>query len=800
MTDGSDNPGAAGAGEGHPIEQLQNLPQAMRERRQWLVWRFERYDGDKKPRKVPYYLSGRKRRGEQGSDDDRAELCGWNEALQALERRPWDGVGFAFLPGDGLVGIDIDGAVDDDGVVSERCQAIVEACASYTELSPSGRGVHIIVEGTTETFKDNRIGLEVFCGRQFFTCTGRRWPGTPPEVAPIAEATLRRLKATVKEAKATGKGRPLAQPVQGVGAGAGAGVVDQRVSRYCLAALDNAVRKVRGTGEGGRNDALNEAAFSLAQLVHTGGIGEGTIRGALMDAGLAIGLEAKEVEATLRSGMSAGLQQPRALPPAPEPRTGRQGRSARRAGGISTPSRGSANGGGDGGGPPPADDAGAADDDGGWREELIRERGGKKDCRENVYLVLTQHPELKGLVGYDEFSHRVLKLRPPPWDSAEGEWSTNDDYLLGMWLARHERMVIRSEATLVAGVAMAAYENRFHPVLRYLAGLPAWDGNQRLRHWLHECLGAPDTNYTQLVGTWFLLGMVRRVQSPGCQMDYMVVLEGLQGRRKSTALRTLVGNDEWFADTPIRIGDKDAMLSLAGKWLYEVGELDSFNKAEVTAVKQYVSSRVDRVREPFARRPTDRPRSGVFAGSTNQSEYFKDPTGARRFWPVACDGEIDIDKLASWRDQMFAEALHRLASEDPEDRRYFPTREETEAYLVPEQEKREIVDPWFERLAVWLDAKVQFGESGLEVREVDSFTSIDLLTKCLMVPQDRIDGGRQMATRVGIAMHKLGWHKHRDAKGARLWRYWRPGCSPAPGGAATDGGAAGVPADELHEF
>lgn len=805
MTEDSTSHGAAGAGEESPLQLLQGLPQAMRALPQWLLWRFERYDGDKKPRKVPYYLSGRKRRGEQGSDDDRAELCTFDLALQALERRRWDGLGFAFLPGDGLIGIDIDGAVDEDGVVSERCQAIVQACGSYTELSPSGRGVHIIVAGETETFKDNRIGLEVFCGRQFFTCTGRRWPGTPAEVAPIGEDTLRRLKATVRGAKASGKGDPLAQPVHGVDAAA----ADVRVSRYCLAALDNAVRKVRGTGEGGRNDALNEAAFTLAQLVHTGGIGEGTIRGALMDAGLAIGLAKGEIEATLRSGIAAGLLQPRPLPPPPEPaRASRQGRGARRAGagdgGASTPSTGSAKGGGQGGdgGPPAGDDAEA--DDGDWRKELIRERGGKKDCRENVYLVLTQHPALRGLVGYDEFAHRVLKLRRPPWDSDVGEWSTNDDYLLGMWLARHERMVIRSEATLVAGVAMAAYENRFHPVLRYLEGLPAWDGTERLRHWLHECLAAPDTNYTQLVGTWFLLGMVRRVQSPGCQMDYMVVLEGLQGKRKSTALRTLVGNDDWFADTPIRIGDKDAMLSLAGKWLYEVGELDSFNKAEVTAVKQYVSSRVDRVREPFARRPVDRPRSGVFAGSTNQSEYFKDPTGARRFWPVACDGEIDIDKLASWRDQLFAEAKHRLASDDPEDRRYYPTREETDAYLVPEQEKREIVDPWFEKLAVWLESKAQFGESGLEVREVDSFTSIDLLTKCLMVPQDRIDGGRQMATRVGIAMHKLGWHKHRDAKGARLWRYWRPGCSPAGAGgvasAQDGGGAAGGPAAVLHEF
>lgn len=186
---------------------------------------------------------------------------------------------------------------------------------------------------------------------------------------------------------------------------------------------------------------------------------------------------------------------------------------------------------------------------------------------------------------------------------------------------------------------------------------------------------------------------------------------------------------EWFSDTPVRLGTPDALLTLAGKWLNEVAELDSFNRAETTAVKGYVTSRVDRVREPYARRFVDRPRSGVLAGTTNQGEYFKDPTGARRFWPVACDGLINLEKLREWREQLFAEALVRLASADPEERRCWPTRAEEEKHLVPQQERREIVDPWFDRLALWLDSKVAFGETGLQVAEVDSFTSFELLTR-----------------------------------------------------------------------
>ncbi len=769
--------------EPNPADLLRNLPAAMRELRQWLCWRFEQFKGDKKPRKVPYWASGRKRRGQQGGEEDRAQLVSFEEAVALVEARRFEGLGFAFLPGDGLIGIDIDGAIDlATGEVSQRCEAIIAACSSYTELSPSGRGVHIIVQGNTKTFKNNDVGVEVFCERQFFTCTGRRWPNTPAEVAPVAESTLKRLRATVRSGAAVAASSPQAaapsraQPVPGVDRSP-AELVPRLESALQALAPDMAHDEWVHIGMA-LKAALGDAGFRLWDYWSSKGAkypGTDALR-RKWESFRGAGVTEATVFGLAKAAGWKAPRQPRLKAVAPAQTEAAEGQS--------TPPPGSAR-----------KEGGAAANDGpvvdlplpNWRKRMIRSENGWKDCRENVFILLTEHPELQGLVAYDEFAHRVVKQRQPPWDSQAGEWTTNDDYLLGLWITENVRLTVRAEATLIAGVAMAAFAKRYHPVLAYLDGLPAWDGIERLPHWLADCLGAADTTYTRLVGTWFVMGMVQRVRRPGCQMDYMVVLEGAQGKRKSTALRTLVGNDEWFADTPIRIGDKDAMLSLAGKWLYEVGELDSFNRAEVTAVKQYVSSRVDRVREPFARRSTDRPRSGVFAGSTNQHEYFKDPTGARRFWPVAC-GDIDVAKLGEWRDQLFAEAMARLASDDADVSRYYPTREETEQFLVPEQEQREIVDPWFERLAAWLNSHAKYGDSVYEVCEVESFTSHDLLTKALGVPVDRIDGARQMSTRVGIAMHKLGWEKRRDTAPPRLWRYWRPGCSRP---AAADGSVGG---------
>jgi hypothetical protein len=87
-----------------------------------------------------------------------------------------------------------------------------------------------------------------------------------------------------------------------------------------MSALESAVQRMRAASEGGRNDLLNGEVYGLAQLVHTGGISEATIRGALRDAAIGAGLPAGEVDATIRSAMRGGLESPRAIPEREAPR------------------------------------------------------------------------------------------------------------------------------------------------------------------------------------------------------------------------------------------------------------------------------------------------------------------------------------------------------------------------------------------------------------------------------------------------------------------------------------------------
>ena len=75
---------------------------------------------------------------------------------------------------------------------------------------------------------------------------------------------------------------------------------------------------------------------------------------------------------------------------------------------------------------------------------------------------------------------------------------------------------------------------------------------------------------------------------------------------------------------------------LPGAWIVEISELDGMKKAEVESIKRFLTTQSDRYRPAYGRYTVDVPRSCVFAGTTNENAYLRDPTGNRRFWPVKC--------------------------------------------------------------------------------------------------------------------------------------------------------------------
>lgn len=200
-----------------------------------------------------------------------------------------------------------------------------------------------------------------------------------------------------------------------------------------------------------------------------------------------------------------------------------------------------------------------------------------------------------------------------------------------------------------------AHANSYHPIRDYLDSL-TWDFTPRLRGLFGDYFVTQ--NQTPLyaeASRRFAVGAVARIYRPGAKVDTYPVLEGKQGIYKSSGVAALVGNPDWFSDTRIDLGSKDAYISLNGKWIYEVAELDSFKGWGSTRLKSFVTSAYDSYRPPYGRMLQSFPRQTVFVATTNESDYVSDWTGERRKWPIPVT-TVDLAAIERDRDQLWAEA------------------------------------------------------------------------------------------------------------------------------------------------
>lgn len=377
-----------------------------------------------------------------------------------------------------------------------------------------------------------------------------------------------------------------------------------------------------------------------------------------------------------------------------------------------------------------------------WVDFLLKKNGDLTACLANIVDIIENDERWKGILAFDEFAQRVLKLKPPPfWNNRgeAGEWDAQDDARLAMWITKIWRFNV-STALVAEAVEVAARNNPVNPPKEWLESLK-WDGKKRLLGWMHEYMGVEDNEYTQRVGCWFFMGMVKRVFEPGCKFDYCLVMEGPQGRKKSTALAVIGG--DWYGDTDLDLGNKDSMSALRGKMLYEFSEMGSVAKAEATKQKSFLSRQIDEYRPVYGRREIRVPRQLVFAGTTNEWEWNKDPTGGRRFWPIEVNTQIDIDGLKEIRDQLFAEAVERVRA----GQRYWPTPDEQERLFDKEQLKRTIHESLIDGVEEWVEARSALVNN-------PEFTLYMVATDCLGMDASKIS--RDIQTRIGNALRQLG--------------------------------------------
>lgn len=300
-----------------------------------------------------------------------------------------------------------------------------------------------------------------------------------------------------------------------------------------------------------------------------------------------------------------------------------------------------------------------------WKADMdITENGTLAATRRNVLRILYHDEGLKGAFAYDELAQTEVALKGLPWrkinNKADRYLKDADDACMRIYLETYYKGT-DSPSKAMDAMKEVCIRNSFHPVREYLNGLE-WDGVPRVETLLLDYFDVESPEeYVRAVTRKTLAAAVARVMNPGCKFDQVLTLKGPQGCGKSTLFAKLGG--DWFSDTIGGMnGDKNAMESLQGVWIMELGELDAVKKSENSAVKAFISKVDDFYRSAFAKRKEVRPRQLIFVATTNEGNFLRDETGGRRWWIVdlkaSPEGRHVWDKLTDEEiGQIWAEAV-----------------------------------------------------------------------------------------------------------------------------------------------
>lgn len=371
----------------------------------------------------------------------------------------------------------------------------------------------------------------------------------------------------------------------------------------------------------------------------------------------------------------------------------------------------------------------------------------------NVATVLIESAEWDSVFAYDEMADEIMVLKPllgarTPHNSFKPHRLRDQDVIhIQRWMQQNGFRNAAKQPVIDA-ITLAAHENIISPVRHCLEGLEQtikWSPTTHaplLDRLCADYFGAQedcqrpgcDPKYLAEVGRRFMIAAVARALKPGCKVDTMLVLEGPQGKGKSSAAQALFG-PAYFSDNMPTVGNKDASDHIRGKWCIEFPELSAMNKADVESIKAFITRQTDRFRRPYDRHETVYDRRCVFIGTTNQDTYLRDETGNRRFWPVRI-GNIDLDAIRRDRDVLWAEAVYRF--------------KRGEAWHMPQQmlglvsvaqEARVSRDIWQEVLAPKLE-----GMSEVSLSEVAKLLALD-----------RANIGRTDQNRLTASLKALGF-------------------------------------------
>ncbi len=389
---------------------------------------------------------------------------------------------------------------------------------------------------------------------------------------------------------------------------------------------------------------------------------------------------------------------------------------------------------------------------------------------ENVFVILTHHPEFAGRFRYDKWKMRRERFDGKHWNELDED---NDITPIQRFIQRaYVQFRLIGKETVRDAVADVCNENAYDSAEDWLRKI-VWDGKPRIDQWLSIVYGVEDNEYHKAVGSNWFKGIALRITQPGSKFDSVLILKGLGGIGKTTSMEIIGGKcksvkkeNDWYAETTMKSDHKDFPLLFRGKMIIEFSEGHTLSASETQQMKSVVSTRSDRYRDPYGRTMRDVPRRCVFTLTTNQDRPLKDETGNRRYFPVDVKaGFSDLEWLENNRDQLFAESLYRIEVLK-ESTHEFPEC----ASAIQEENMEE--SPYEEKVRKWLEEPYVYDPSlgKKSVNLSDGILLSDVWESALGGSSSRLDW--RITRNLGLAMRASGLERRRImVNGDQRWRW-----------------------------
>jgi len=238
----------------------EGIPSELRERHQWVAWKLVHREGQTKPTKVPYIAP---KVQVKASTTDRSTWGSFQDVISAFQAGLCDGIGFVFSESDPFVGVDLDGCRDPEtGMLEQWAEEIIEFLGSYTDASPSGTGVHIILEGKLPSGRRRKGQIEMYSEGRFFTMTGEGLPQCPQSIEQRAPELLQLHSRVFNEEEKQVKSSPVTRHQENSGV-----LDDDNLINKASQALNGEKFRALWSGDWHSYDSESEATLALCNLL-----------------------------------------------------------------------------------------------------------------------------------------------------------------------------------------------------------------------------------------------------------------------------------------------------------------------------------------------------------------------------------------------------------------------------------------------------------------------------------------------------------------------------------------------------